>query len=43
MSYQNFSDGYKKILIDSEYKAKELGLKELNIEDIFLEIVKNSQ
>lgn len=42
MIYNNFSDGYKKILINSETKAKELGLRDLQIEDVFLEIIKNS-
>ena len=42
MSYNNFSNWYKKALVNSENKAKEAGLKELNIEDVFLEIIKNS-
>jgi len=43
MSYNNFSDWYKKALINSENNIKEMGLKELSVEDIFLEIVKHSQ
>ena len=42
MSYNNFSDWYKKALINSEAKIKEMWLKELSVEDIFLEIVKHS-
>jgi len=41
--YNNFSDGYKKTLINAENKAKELGLKDLQSEDVFLEIVKTSE
>lgn len=43
MSYNNFSDWYKKALINAENNIKEIWFKELNIEDVFLEIVKNSQ
>lgn len=39
MSYNNFSDGFKKVLIDAENNIKQVGLKELNIEDIFIEII----
>ncbi|MDD2907211.1 MAG: ATP-dependent Clp protease ATP-binding subunit [Candidatus Gracilibacteria bacterium] len=42
MSYNNFSDGYKKALINAENNVKEIGIKELTIEDIFIEIVKTS-
>jgi ATP-dependent Clp protease ATP-binding subunit ClpC len=42
MSYNNFSDWYKKTLINSEKNVRELWLKELNIEDVFLEVVRNS-
>lgn len=42
MIYNNFSDGYKQILIQSEKKAKELWLRDLQAEDVFLEIIKNS-
>ena len=42
MSYNNFSDWYKKALINSEAKIKEMWMKELSVEDIFLEIVKHS-
>ncbi|MCH2188726.1 ATP-dependent Clp protease ATP-binding subunit [Candidatus Gracilibacteria bacterium] len=41
MSYNNFSDGYKKVLINAENNIKNMGLKELMVEDVFLEIVKN--
>jgi len=42
MSYNNFSEWYKKVLINAENNAKEVWIKELTIEDIFIEIVKNS-
>lgn len=42
MSYNNFSNWYKKILINSENYVKKMWLKELNIEDVFFEITKNS-
>lgn len=42
MSYNNFSDWYKKALINSEAKIKEMWIKELSVEDVFLEIVKHS-
>lgn len=42
MSYNNFSDWYKKALINSEANIKEMWIKELSVEDIFLEIVKHS-
>ncbi len=41
MIYNNFSDWYKKILISSENKAKELWLRDLQVEDVFLEIIRN--
>jgi len=37
MAYNNFSDWFKKALINSENKIKEIWLKDLRIEDIFLE------
>lgn len=43
MIYKNFSDEYKKILIDAENKVKEIGFKDLRQEDILLEIIKNAQ
>ncbi len=43
MSYNNFSDWYKKILINAENNIKNLGFKELMVEDVFLEIVKNTR
>lgn len=42
MVYNNFSDWFKKALVNSENNTRNLWLKELNIEDVFLEIVKNS-
>ena len=42
MVYSNFSDGYKKALINSENKTKDLGLKNLEIEDVFLEIIRTA-
>jgi len=42
MSYNNFSDGYRKALVNAENNAKEIWMKELTIEDIFIEIVRNS-
>ena len=42
MSYNNFSDGYKKALINAENNIKQIWLKELSLEDIFLEIIKSS-
>ncbi|MDD3645863.1 MAG: ATP-dependent Clp protease ATP-binding subunit [Candidatus Gracilibacteria bacterium] len=41
MVYNNFSNGYKKALINSENKIKEIGLKDLRIEDVFLELIKH--
>ncbi|MBW7955070.1 ATP-dependent Clp protease ATP-binding subunit [Candidatus Gracilibacteria bacterium] len=43
MIYNNFSDGYKRVLINTENKVKELGLKDLNEKDIFFEILKESK
>lgn len=42
MVYNNFSDGYKKTLINAENKAREIGFKDLQPEDIFLEILENA-
>lgn len=42
MIYNNFGDTYKKVLIDSESKIKEIGFKELKIEDVFLESISQS-
>ncbi len=41
MAYNNFSDWYKKSLINAENKIKEVWLKDLRIEDVFLEALKN--
>ncbi len=41
MAYNNFSDWFKKTLINAENKIKEIWLKDLRIEDIFLESLKN--
>jgi len=43
MIYNNFSDGYKKMLMNAESTAKELWLRDLQVEDVFLEIMKNSE
>ena len=43
MSYKNFSDWYKKTLINAENNSKESGLKELQVEDVFIELVRNSE
>ena len=42
MVYNNFSDGYKKTLINAENKAREVGFKDLQAEDIFLELLENA-
>lgn len=42
MSYNNFSDWYKKALVNAENNIKEIWFKELWIEDVFIEIVRNS-
>ncbi|MFA5916640.1 MAG: ATP-dependent Clp protease ATP-binding subunit [Candidatus Gracilibacteria bacterium] len=39
MIYNNFSNGYKKVLINTENKIKEIGLKDLRVEDVFLEVL----
>ncbi len=39
MTYNNFSKGYKETLIHAENKARELGFKDLQPEDIFSEIL----
>ena len=41
MSYKNFSEMYKKTLIDAENRVKEIWLKDLRIEDVFLETISN--
>jgi len=41
MSYNNFSDWFKKTLINAENKIKEIWLKDLRIEDVFLESLEN--
>jgi ATP-dependent Clp protease ATP-binding subunit ClpA len=41
MVYNNFSDGYKKTLINAENKAREIGFKDLRPEDIFVELVES--
>ena len=42
MSYNNFSDWYKKALINAENVVKQAWFKTTWVEDIFIEIVKNS-
>jgi hypothetical protein len=42
MIYNNFSDLYKKILINTENNIKELGFKELTEIDIFMSILTNA-
>ena len=42
MSYNKFSDWYKKVLVNAENSIKQIRLNELNIEDVFLEIIKNT-
>ncbi len=41
MAYNNFSDWFKKTLINAENKIKEIWLKDLRIEDVFLESLTN--
>lgn len=41
MVYNNFSNWYKKALINSENKIKEIWLKDLRVEDVFLELMKH--
>jgi hypothetical protein len=43
MIYNNFSDGYKKTLINCENKIKEVGFKELLEYDVFIEILKDGK
>lgn len=43
MIYNNFSDGYKKVLVNSENLIKELWYKELTEIDIFLWILKEAK
>lgn len=42
MVYNNFSDGYKKTLINAENKARDIGFKDLRPEDIFLELLESA-
>lgn len=42
MVYNNFSDWYKKTLINAENKAREVGFKDLRPEDIFLELLETA-
>lgn len=42
MVNNNFSDGYKKTLINAENKNKELGIKDLQPEDIFLQMLETA-
>ncbi|PZM84808.1 ATP-dependent Clp protease ATP-binding subunit ClpC [Candidatus Gracilibacteria bacterium] len=42
MSYNNFSNGYKKILLTTEENIQKLGLKYLSVEDIFLSIIREA-
>jgi ATP-dependent Clp protease ATP-binding subunit ClpC len=41
MVYNNFSDWYKKTLINAENKARDIGFKDLRPEDIFLELIES--
>jgi len=41
MTYNNFSNIYKKTLINSENEAKKKWVRELRIEDIFIELIDN--
>lgn len=43
MIYNNFSDQYKKVLINTENKIKEVWFKELREEDVLLEIIKEAK
>jgi len=43
MVYKNFSEKYKKVLIESENKIKEIGVKDLRAEDVFIEIIKTAE
>ena len=43
MPYNNFSNGYKKVLLQTEENIRKLWLKYLSVEDIFLSIVKDSK
>lgn len=43
MIYNNFSENYKKVLINAENRVKEIGFKELKTEDIFLEILRTAE
>jgi ATP-dependent Clp protease ATP-binding subunit ClpC len=43
MIYNNFSENYKKVLMNGESKTKEVWFKDLRCEDIFLEIITEAQ
>ena len=43
MSYNNFSDWYRKTLVNSENNVKEAWFKDLWVEDIFYEIIKDAE
>ncbi|MDD3302541.1 MAG: ATP-dependent Clp protease ATP-binding subunit [Candidatus Gracilibacteria bacterium] len=43
MTYNNFSNGYKTVLINSESRIKDIGFKELMVEDVFLEIISSCE
>jgi hypothetical protein len=42
MIQNNFSDGYKKALVNSEARIKNVNFAELSQEDTFLEVVMHS-
>ena len=42
MPYNNFSDWYKKALVNAENNIKQIWLKNLWVEDVFIELIKNS-
>jgi len=43
MTYNNFSNGYKTALINSENRIKDIWFKELMVEDVFLEIISSCE
>ncbi|MGE4443627.1 MAG: ATP-dependent Clp protease ATP-binding subunit [Candidatus Altimarinota bacterium] len=43
MIYNNFSDIYKKVLVNSENKVKQLGYKELTEIDVFMELLSEAK
>ena len=43
MSYKNFSNKYKEVLLNAEENVKKLWFKNLWVEDIFLEVVKQAK